>query len=89
VLASTEMVYPFWPIMRPLCERERSISLEPFFVLFHEVGGAFRDPTLLNLTSRGSSVEAQILVRVLFCASRLSLILFFAKRLYSLFAVLR
>jgi IS1 family transposase len=23
------MVYPFWPILRPLCERERSIPLKP------------------------------------------------------------
>ena len=25
------MVYPFWPIVRPLCERERSIPLKPQF----------------------------------------------------------
>jgi transposase len=25
----TVMVYPFWPILRPLCERERSIPLKP------------------------------------------------------------
>jgi hypothetical protein len=67
------MVYPLWPIMRPLCEGERSIPLQPVVLsvalpAHHYSGGSLRP-------SRRASIKSARAALVVLAHARFSMML--------------